>query len=516
MPPTPLGNGAQAQFLNLANPDTSAEKIAIYAKYYESGSFSLTSTVGSSSPALMPGEGSTLVRQLLLGDDLVPSSHIIATTTLTEAQAIAAGVPQNVIDNLHADATGLIRYYQYRYVNGIIPPTTPAQYHATASANITVLPALGADHGVVTIQDTLGYKRYFSVPLSPGNPATVTVDGMEAGVATFNVQLMVSGVAVANGFKKYALPKNQVRSISFPESGPSAAYPLAQISRVLLTQASQNDEGTGVIVAGREAMLQALFWDPQGRAGYATISARVNLPTGGSQPLPMGFPMGVGGSAYFANIDLTTDVVVPPQLVQPGATFTIEAKLSDGTVLSRIYAPNIQQGKRVTIHVFEVSPGPGFSGAPVARSETAMRSQLVSFAENQLPVSGFDIDIRPGIPWPPSNPGTPWSDPGYSASDLANLAGFMDQVAAAEGHPRTDGNVYVAIINGRYAQTSTRGFTAGKGFPGIAMFMFDQENSRHTLTHELGHAHWLGHAPSPGATSIPTPLIGITPMAETA
>jgi hypothetical protein len=35
MPPTPLWNGAQAQFMNLANPDTTAEKLAIYAKYYD-------------------------------------------------------------------------------------------------------------------------------------------------------------------------------------------------------------------------------------------------------------------------------------------------------------------------------------------------------------------------------------------------------------------------------------------------------------------------------------------------
>lgn len=503
MPPTPLLNGASVQFIDLANPDTSAEKLAIYAKYYESATYGIAATPSAISPTLISGGGSNLVRVLLLGEDLVPSSKILSTTTLTEAQVLAAGVSQADIDNIHADAVGVIRYYQYRYVNDISPAAIPAQYRSTASVNITVLPALGADHGVVTIQDTLGYKRYFSVPLSAGNPATVTVSGMEAGVATFNTRLLVSGAAVANGFKRYALPKNEIRNIAFPETGPSQAYPLAQITRMLLTQANQNDDGSAVVIAGRPAMLQTYLWDPQGRAGLAQTSLRANLPGGGSQPILSGF----NGSPVFASDDRSTySVVLPPELVQPGITFTLDARLSDGTVLSRTFIPNIQLGRRLILHVYEVSPGPEFSGVPVARDSAGFQDQLAKWAADQLPVAGIDVDIRPGMFWPPSNPGTPWSDPGYTMWDLANLAAQMDTFAAAEGHPRTDGNIYVAMINGRYAQTGYWGITAGKGFPGIALFMFDQENTRHNLTHELGHTHWLGHSPSPGATSDPNPV----------
>jgi hypothetical protein len=82
----------------------------------------------------------------------------------------------------------------------------------------------------------------------------------------------------------------------------------------------------------------------------------------------------------------------------------------------------------------------------------------------------------------------------------------MDQVAVAEGHPRTDGHIYLAMINGRYSHTNVSGMTGGKGFPGIAMFMHSQENARLVLAHEMGHAHWLGHAPSPGAMSDPNPV----------
>ncbi len=83
MPPTALWNGAQANFLNLANPDTTAEKFAIYAKYYDFGP-TLAPGYGAPNPGLMGG-GGILVKQLLLGEDLVPSSRIITTTTLTEA-----------------------------------------------------------------------------------------------------------------------------------------------------------------------------------------------------------------------------------------------------------------------------------------------------------------------------------------------------------------------------------------------------------------------------------------------
>jgi hypothetical protein len=308
---------------------------------------------------------------------------------------------------LNASTTSLIRYYRYIYRNDTSPAATPAEYHSTASAAITVLPALGADHGVVTIQDTLGYKRYFSVPLSAGNPATVTVSGMEAGVATFNIKLMVSGTTVTDGNRKYSLPKNQVRSVAFPESGPSPTYPLAQIARVLLTQANQNDEGTGVLIAGRKAKLQAFFCDPQNRAGYASVNARVSLPNGGSQVLPLG----TNGSSYFTNQEVAPDSFamadVPPELVQPGAIFTIEARLSDGTVLGRTYAPNIRPGKRITVHVFEVSPGPGYSGVPVARDAGALRDQVVRWVEAVLPIAGIDIDIRPGFPWFASDPPSP-------------------------------------------------------------------------------------------------------------
>lgn len=488
--PTPVQPGATVDFLSLANPSASAEKISVYAIYYLTDPWD---------PSYKP----IRVKQLLLGDELTPLSQILESTSIQEAEVVALGVSQAEIDEIRDQASGTIRYTKYRHHIDLSQPPISAEYRSSASAAFTVMPVLNVDRAIVTIEDILGYKRYYSVPVQSGNPSTVTINGMEAGVATFTLQLYASGSMIAEGSQKFTLRKDVQKSISLPEQNSSSSYPLAQVQRLLITQGSQNDEGTAVVIAGRKAKFMALLWDPQSRVWSAQGTIRVTLPNGTSQVVPL------AGAVGFSPVDAPLTADIPAELVQPGATFSMEVRLPDGTMLSRSYSPNIQPGRRITLHVYEVSPGPGFSGVPVARDASGMREQIVKWVEAQLPVAGFDIDIRPGLYFPASIPPYPypWSDPGFSVVDLGLIAGLMDTFAAAEGRPRTDGHIYLAMINGRYAQAGgTVGFTAGKGFPGIAMFMYSQEYAQYTLAHELGHAHWLGHSPSPGASADPNPL----------
>lgn len=468
-----------------------------------------------------------ITRQVVLRQDTAywySSRGLFPYTALTREQVLAKGVTQAELDALETSSW----IWAEMGVDQTQHPITFGESSVMANTGKSNLYSNVVDEGdrrkgsftldvdfpqnpggrwALLVTSAVGEERFALLDATPG-PRTIQVTDVEAGNC-FATLIAVSATGQVNTYHREVPvlvrkddPGRAV--VRFVARDDSRRFRLDSLS---IGQTSQSAKANLPLQQGKTAMVRAMAYDAYGMGGVQSsdypIEVRL-LNATGAQVWSQRFNSALGSRlAWSGRIGGVrgTGPAIPAEFIQPG--ITLEARLLDpstGRELDMMSVrPEVRPSRHIVIHGYDVRP-PGGSGVPVARDVGQMNAWILPYVQEAFPYSTVEYRYEGKIWLPP-----------FFGQGAAYQALAMAHMNHIQGYHQTDPNasvehLYLAMINRRYAGTSTTGM-AWYGYRGMALSRIDgdphpgpyDQALGYNMVHEMGHCFGLEHAPSRGA-----------------
>ena len=327
-----------------------------------------------------------------------------------------------------------------------------------------------------TVYDMRGQEvaipLWATVHWSADDPSVeITPDGEVTGRAGTNARVTAHVVGLTGGTRLRINPRELEVDVT-----------------VLLSQATQNIEGTIPLIAGRGLIFRAYVTTPLTNY-YESVSLRATFSLRGREEMTPILTAG-GDSIGSAIVDdlrysYFHEVVVPPSIVQRGLTLTVEldplgelpSELSLNPDKVSFKIPVLELPEHRVIVVPTVGAvGSGDEVVEWASTLTNTSYHLASL-RTMLPITDLEVEVH---------------EPLHLDADLTEFDGWIEWIETLEA---------IRIIEGRGAGWYYYGAfhrTASRGIAGISLldgFVAAGTTVPETIAHEVGHNLSLLHAP---------------------